>query len=230
MSTKPDAISASNNSYHQQLREEKRSAAMKAAMELFLKQGYERTSLLQIARHAGMSTSTLFKHFPTKTVLFEAMISKYWELDEQYRYLPEPGDPASGLKKIAYDYACLLSRPEMRSLFRVVLAEASRMPELGRMQFNQGQRPFLNSLETYLRSEVKARTLQIPDVKMAAKQFLTMIFGILFWPGLLLTDFQPGSEESAYVVKEAIEMMLSRYAVERRPSRTRLEAPLKASR
>ncbi len=197
--------------YHEQLRQEKRSAAMKSAMELFLEQGYERTSLLQIAKRAGVSTSTLFKHFPTKTSLFEAIVGKYWELDEQYKYLPKPGKPRLGLRKIADDYACLLSRPEMGALFRVVVAEAAQMPELGQMQFDHGQRPFLESLEVYLKQETQAGTLKVPDIPMAAKQFLAMIAGVLFWPRLLLTDFHPSDEEADAAVNESVQMMLSRY-------------------
>lgn len=198
--------------YHQRLRAEKRSAAMHAAMELFLEQGYERTSLLQVAKRAELSTSTLFKHFPTKAALFEAIVTDYWELDEQYKYAPKPGNPRSGLKKIADDYACLLSRPGMASLFRVVIAEAPQLPELGRMQFDFGHQPFLESLEAYLAVEVKAGTLAVPDIPLAARQFLSMISGNLFWPGLLLVDFAPTVKESAADVKEAVEMMLARYS------------------
>ncbi len=197
--------------YHQHLREEKRTAAMQAAMTLFLKQGYERTSLQQIAKCAELSTSTLFKHFPTKTSLFEAIVAKYWELDEEYKYMPKPGNPRQGLKKIADDYACLLSRQGMAALFRVVIAEVPQMPELGRMQFDLGQRPFLESLEAYLKAEIQAGTLSVPDDPMAARQFLGMLAGNLFWPGLLLLNFAPTDKESAAAVREAVQMMLARY-------------------
>jgi len=47
------------DSYHQRIKEEKRSAAVRAAMELFLEEGYERTSLQQVAGRADVSTATL---------------------------------------------------------------------------------------------------------------------------------------------------------------------------
>lgn len=217
--TKPSLKPKPVETYHQKLKSEKRSAAMQAAMALFLEQGYERTSLQQIAKRAGLSTSTLFTHFPTKTALFEAIVEEYWELDDQYKYLPEAGNPRAGLKKIADDYACLLSRPGMASLFRVVIAEVPQLPELGKTQFNSGQLPFIESLQVYLRAEIKAGTLSIQDVPLAAKQFLGMIAGNLFWPGLLLLDFAPSDKESSSAVKEAIQMMIARYGVEAKNGR-----------
>jgi TetR/AcrR family transcriptional regulator, regulator of autoinduction and epiphytic fitness len=207
----PRAIGSPEAGYHQQLRDEKRTAALDAAMKLFLKQGYERTSLLQVAKEAGLSTSTLFKHFPTKTALFKAIVTKYWELDEPYRYQPEVGNPAAGLRKIADDYACLLSRPEMTALFRVVVAEASQLPEIGRAQFDEGQRPFLESLQQYLRAEVNAGTLHVPNVRLAAEHFLALIAGAVLWPGLLLSDFKPSAKDLQAAVHEAVQMMLARY-------------------
>jgi AcrR family transcriptional regulator len=65
-------------SYHERIKEEKRTAVIHAAMELFLAQGYERTSLQQIGKRADVSTATLFKRFSTKAALFEAMVEEFW--------------------------------------------------------------------------------------------------------------------------------------------------------
>jgi TetR/AcrR family transcriptional regulator, regulator of autoinduction and epiphytic fitness len=203
----------SKSSYHDRLREEKRNALMQAAMELFLEDGFERTSLHQIAKRAEVSTSTLFKHFPTKTALFEAIVTEYWELDEQYRYAPKTGNPKAGLQKIGDDYACLLTRPGMSAIFRIVIAEAPKLPELGRLQFQYGQEPFLKTLEGYLDAEVKAKTLRVPDTAAAAQQFLGMIAARMFWPRLLLVEFSLDEKQAASTVKEAVATMLARYKI-----------------
>jgi AcrR family transcriptional regulator len=42
-----------------------------AALELFAERGYENTTVIDIARHAGLTKSTFFRHFPDKReVLF----------------------------------------------------------------------------------------------------------------------------------------------------------------
>jgi AcrR family transcriptional regulator len=73
-----DEETTAEEAYHQRVKEEKRSAAVQAAMELFLEKGYARTSPLQVARRADLSSAILFKGFPTKAALFEAIVEEFW--------------------------------------------------------------------------------------------------------------------------------------------------------
>ena len=45
------------------------TALQKAALELFVKHGYAATSTAAIAKRAGVTEMTLFRHFPTKAAL-----------------------------------------------------------------------------------------------------------------------------------------------------------------
>ena len=83
--------------YHQRVQWEKRAALLEAAISLFLSEGYNGTSLAKVASAAGVSTATLFKHFPTKADLFEAIVTEYWTIESQEAAMPEPGDPRKGL-------------------------------------------------------------------------------------------------------------------------------------
>jgi len=47
-------------------RQETRARLVKAARELFARQGYDETSIDQIARRAGVSRRTCFRYFPSK--------------------------------------------------------------------------------------------------------------------------------------------------------------------
>lgn len=49
--------------------EKTRTALLTAAMELFAERGYDATTTAEIARRAGVSEMTLFRHFPTKSAL-----------------------------------------------------------------------------------------------------------------------------------------------------------------
>src|SRR5690606_33376975 len=62
------------STYHRRIAVAKRKAILDAATDLFLEFGYDRTSLAQVAARAGVSKATLFKQFPTKAELFEAMV------------------------------------------------------------------------------------------------------------------------------------------------------------
>jgi TetR/AcrR family acrAB operon transcriptional repressor len=53
-----------------------REALLDAAEEVFLEKGVARTSLEQIARHAGMTRGAVYWHFKNKADLFQAMLNR----------------------------------------------------------------------------------------------------------------------------------------------------------
>jgi len=59
-------------------------------MQLFFEQGYERTTLQQIAKRANLSTATLFKRFSSKAALFEAIVEEFWRVDGPPTGIPRP--------------------------------------------------------------------------------------------------------------------------------------------
>jgi TetR/AcrR family transcriptional regulator of autoinduction and epiphytic fitness len=99
----------------------------------------------------------------------------------------------------------------MVSIYRLIIAEASRFSDLGQMFFDKGKGPYIARLETYHASEVKAGTLDIPDIPRASREFLAIIAGQAFWPELIVPGCGGTNEEAAKVVKRAVEMMLSCY-------------------
>ena len=66
---------AATTTYHQRIAQEKRELILTAATALFLELGYDRTSLARIAERAGVSRATLFKQFPSKAALFDAIVT-----------------------------------------------------------------------------------------------------------------------------------------------------------
>ncbi|WP_203650792.1 TetR/AcrR family transcriptional regulator [Secundilactobacillus yichangensis] len=56
---------------------EKQRSVLKASLTLFAQKGYENTSTLDIARLAGVSEGTVFKHFKTKDGLRQAILNPF---------------------------------------------------------------------------------------------------------------------------------------------------------
>jgi len=198
--------------YHQRIAQEKRTLILTAATALFLELGYDRTSLARIAERSGVSRATLFKQFPTKAALFDAMVTESWSTADEADP-PPAGDVVDGLTGIGRRYAELLSRAQMTDLFRIVIAELPRFPELADAQFSHGKMPYFESVRDYLLAEQAAGTVRIEDVDLAATQFLGMISNYVFWPTLLVPGWQVSSERIAQVVDEAVRTMAARYAV-----------------
>jgi TetR/AcrR family transcriptional regulator of autoinduction and epiphytic fitness len=197
--------------YHQRVAQEKRAQIVTAATALFLELGYDRTSLARIAERSGVSRATLFKQFPTKAALFDAIVTESWSTADE-EDPPPAGDVVAGLSIIGRRYAALLSRPQMTDLFRIVIAELPRFPELAQAQFAQGKLPYFESVRRYLVAETEAGTAAVADADLATTQFLGMISNYLFWPRLLVPGWSVAPARASEVIDEAVTMMVTRYA------------------
>ena len=200
--------------YHRRVADQNRRAVLAAATALFLERGYDRTSLARVAEMAGVSKATLFKQFPTKASLFEAMVLSLGEPPERPVAVPPTGDLRAGLRALGQEYADLLTRPRTAELIRLVIAEAHRLPELRERTFDFGTIPALTALSRYLRAERDAGgvTTDAPDV--APAQFLGMIANAVFWPQLIHPTWSIVDEETNRAIEEAMRTIVARYGSE----------------
>ena len=193
-------------------RRPKRRDVLDAGTEEFLEKGYAGTTLAMIAERAQVSTATVFKHFPTKADIFGAIMGEVFGNDaDALPPAPDPGDPRAGLMEIGADYAALLADPKVRALFRVIIAEVPRFPELGRELYEKGKQPYLVRLKDYVEAEIAAGTLDVGDVDLAIRQFLGMINDVVFWPHMLVIDLEEPQGRVEQVVSAAVEVLLRSY-------------------
>jgi TetR/AcrR family acrAB operon transcriptional repressor len=97
-----------------------RETLIDAAEEMFMEHGVARTSLEQIARHAGMTRGAVYWHFKNKADLFRAMLERVrMPFDELVREIDDPALTESPLNAIRL--ACLkgLARLEQPRYTRV---------------------------------------------------------------------------------------------------------------
>ncbi|MDX2234407.1 MAG: TetR/AcrR family transcriptional regulator [Hyphomonadaceae bacterium] len=211
--------------YRERIGREKRGAILDAAVELFIEAGYDGATLEQVARRADVSTGTLFKYFPTKAALFGAIMARVWEVDAQVEQVDQPGASVTApkgprpalpllLQSIGLDYARLLRAPHVEGLFRVVIAEVMRFPELGRELYERGKKPYLDRLHAVLEREAADGRAVIPDIPLAARQFLGMINDLIFWPRFLVSDLAVTEDDVDRVVAAATATFLARYAAQ----------------
>lgn len=112
--------------------EQLREHILYAAKDVFIEFGYERTSMDVVAARAETSKRSLYAHFPSKEVLFGAVIELVREL-----YLGKLGtpaeygpDPAEAVVRYCGRLVQLqLWQAALRTL-RIGIAEAERLPEV----------------------------------------------------------------------------------------------------
>ncbi|WP_406408505.1 TetR/AcrR family transcriptional regulator [Streptomyces sp. NBC_01643] len=111
----------------------KREAIINAALAAFLEEGYGGSSVNRIAASAGVSITTLYRHFDSKDDLFVAVIQEACDTsaqtaDPQWLNLP----PLEGLTEAGCELLEHILSEQQLALFRVVTRDAQRFPELGR--------------------------------------------------------------------------------------------------
>jgi TetR/AcrR family transcriptional regulator, regulator of autoinduction and epiphytic fitness len=194
----------------------KRDEVLDAAVRAFLEGGYSGTTLEQIAREAQVSTATVFKHYRTKADIFGAIMSRVFGNDDPSTWPPVmSSDPVEALTQIGRQYAATLRDARIRALFRVMIAEVPRFPELGQQLYERGKAPYLQRVEEHLKREVAAKRLAIPDVKLATRQFLGMINDVVFWPHMLVMDLPDSDAEATRVIRGAARTLCAAYGAER---------------
>lgn len=205
--------------YRKTVAVQKRQAILDAAVQNFLAIGYERTTLDMVAKDAGVSTATVYKHFSTKRALFGSIMERVWETEVDPSDSIEQGtNSVAILTAIGQEYARLLRQPQVEALFRVIIAEVPRFPELGEELYYRGKEPYLKRLHTYLQKESDRNRFQLEDIPLAARQFLGMINDVIFWPRFLVMDLEIAEDEVEHVVTEAVNTFLARYQHVKRKS------------
>jgi TetR/AcrR family transcriptional repressor of mexJK operon len=185
-----------------------------AAARLFQEQGYGAVSMDAIARAAGVSKATIYAHFADKAELFEELMKAVCR--EEWVAVTmldaEPGDLRAELHAIGKAYAEFLVDPRAVRIYRMVLAESPRFPELGRAFFEGGPRLITDKLSAYLaRAEAQGKLALGGASNRAAQNFLAMLRCEPHLRALLGLDEAAEMPEIASIVVSATDMFLRAY-------------------
>lgn len=149
-----------------------------AAQELFLRQGYEATTVEEIASCIGATKRTIYVRFGDKAQLFRAMVARV--LYARRPRLNTIG-PNRAVEERLADMGTAVLRyildPVVVSVTRVVAAEAYRFPALNQMIEEQAAQGLIPALEHMLQEEVELGRLELPDVALAARLLLSLLTG-----------------------------------------------------
>jgi AcrR family transcriptional regulator len=195
--------------------EKRREEIAAVAERVFLDLGYTETTMQIVASRAGASKETLYRHFGSKEGLFSEVVrartARFFGGAEGEPRLH--GAPKDVLLQLGFNLLQKLLNEEPICLFRIVVAEAPRNPELGRIFFEQGPAQVLQQLTLYLEGATRQGELNCSDPTLAARLFLGAVVTNRHIMMLVAPGFEPMSEATIrHHVEEAVALFLARYA------------------
>ncbi len=160
----------------------KRSVILSAASSVFLRQGFDGTSMDEVATVAGVSKPTVYKHFKDKEGLFSAIVAATTnEVEGLVRNLastlPESTRLEADLDEVGARFLSALTEPNLLRLRRLVIANAERFPEVSRTWYDQGFARALATLAKCFERLAERGVLRPGDPLLAANHFV----GLLLW-------------------------------------------------
>ncbi|WP_236655134.1 TetR/AcrR family transcriptional regulator [Burkholderia pyrrocinia] len=182
------------------------------ARRQFLTAGYRETSLEGIAREAGVAKKTLYGRFGSKAGLFATIVDtlrRSWVAELQGLVL-ESNRPETVLETVALHLLEVGTRPDMIELYRLLLLDAHRVPELIRGYYDKGGGlSGMEPLSDYLREAVAERVLTIEDVTLATEQFVYLVLGGIRTRMLLGAARRPNASARARIARQAVRIFLA---------------------
>lgn len=194
---------------------QKRATILDASTRVFLEKGFSESGMTEIAAQAEVSTATLYNHFAGKEELFDAVVERLW-----HKLRPEEGPeawdmpPDQALTHFGRSVLKVLLSPTSLALFRVVIAQAGRFPEMTQAFRYHGDEAIIQTLAQYLSRQTKLGVLAVNQPDQAARQFLGMVKETVFWPRVLGVGKPPSKREVEDAVSNAVSIFLKSY---RRP-------------
>lgn len=168
------------NQSHATRKEAKRNEILAIATDIFLIEGYGRASMEQVHSRLGGSKRTLYNHFSSKEVLFEAVVTSV--SDKALIALRQPREEDSlrgALNCMGIDYLSVLLSVDGLALYRAMASEAQHFPKLAKGFFLNGPARASRHLADFFREQVVKGVLDVTDPQAAAEQFLGAVRGDL---------------------------------------------------
>jgi len=183
---------------------------------LFLRKGFSGVSMEEIASESNVAKQTLYGYFKGKDDLFRAII--HAQSDGFFSTLPHNDDQTQNIEEFLYIMGeramDMLFKRDTLALYRVIVSETPRFPELGKFYWQSGAQAFTDRLSNFL----TARGFPKGEAQSATEQFLSFMFGTLLTKTLLNKEYHPSKEEKKAHIEQAVSaffMLNGQYVTEK---------------
>ena len=190
----------------------KRAAILQAAKDLFLRLGYDGSSMDAIAAEAKVSKLTVYSHFHDKESLFAASIAAHCvnQLPAAIFDLAEDVEIKTALAGVAQRFHGMINSQEAIELHRLMVTIAMQHPERTRLFYDAGPQRTHNEMARLLTQAHQQGKLNIPDPMIAAEYFLSSFTGCSQFQNILGLGVEDAAASERYV-REVVQRFVRAY-------------------
>lgn len=194
-----------------------RQRLIEAAIGAFLVHGYAAARLDLIAREAGISKKTIYKHVASKLELYSLAVEDRIRRAGSSDLLldPESGEePKAALRRFLLAAAALALSPEGLAAHRLVMRDSAQFPELVEAH-NRPIMPMVENLAAWLAAQTRRGWLAVASPERAALLLFELVLGAERRAARVGVP-PPDAAAQARLVDEALDLFL--YGVIARPA------------
>jgi TetR/AcrR family transcriptional repressor of mexJK operon len=170
----------------------KRAAILEGAKTVFLRQSFGLATMDDVAAAAGVSKQTVYRHFGSKEALFVGLVismcAQVGELLGGAQSTQPDSPPEVELRELGWSLAKGLIEPNYLRLYRAIVAEAERLPELGPAFYENGAK-----VVRAFAAKILRKRFDVSTAAMRAAIFVQLVLGDAYLElslGLTLPDVE----------------------------------------
>lgn len=154
-----------------------------AALELFSTQGFEATSIAQIADAVGVRKASLYSHFDSKQDILDCLIQSIMERYSSHPVRSLAGcadaelDPDGVVRLVTEQIRYTIHDPYVSRARKMLTIEQYRNPELAKLKTKQSYTDVLAFAEALMERLVASGRLKAFDTQVMAAQFAMPVSG-----------------------------------------------------
>jgi len=188
---------------------------LEGARIVFMRDGFERASVDDIAREAGVSKATLYAYFPDKRLIFLEVASA--ECRRQASEAESDLDPnapiAAVLRLVAQKMTSFMLSDFGQRIYRIAVAESENFPAIAQEFYHSGPKLVKDRIAAALTCAAERGEVVIDDIPFAAAQFAQLCKvdlqdRMIFTPSPCCT-----LADAHRVIEGAVTMFMARYGV-----------------
>jgi TetR/AcrR family transcriptional regulator, mexJK operon transcriptional repressor len=191
---------------------ETRAAILLAARPVLLRDGLGGTTLDRVAAEGGVAKMTLYRHFPSKEALFEGLVTAMCgSMREGLENAPSADMNKPIANRLADElraFTSALIEPDALALYRLIVADGWRFPEVARVFDRSGMRVIRRRIAELL------ETGGVPgdQSRQVAAEVVALALGDAYQRAILGIAEEGDGEAFARQIEAAVKYWLSRPA------------------